>query len=322
MCSKTKVSVIVPVYKAESTIRKCIDSLLAQTLIDFEIILVDDGSPDRSGAICDEYADKDERIKVIHKSNGGVSSARQCGINHAQGEYTIHADPDDWVEPEMLEELYNKALEEDADMVICDFYENTYKGQKYIKQAPTSRFHKDVLQDIFGKIHGSTCNKLIRRKIYSDFAIRFPEDINFCEDQYVIAAILIHNVKVSYLPKAFYHYVRELNAFSLSRNYNEQAYREDLFRRDLFEKLLKSEPFRHEIYEKNTYSIISRAFYYGSKYYTSKSFKKHFNHDINIVNKARVSKIEKNLILLSCRGYYKISISIFKFLLFIKHKLC
>ena len=128
------VSVIVPVYKAEAYLHKCVDSLLAQTMTDFEVLLIDDGSPDRSGAICDEYAAKDSRIRVFHKENGGVASARQVGIENVRGEYTIHADPDDWVEPTMLEELYAKAKEDDADMVICDYYINIKSRQKYHSQ--------------------------------------------------------------------------------------------------------------------------------------------------------------------------------------------
>ena len=119
-----KISIIVPVYKAENYLHRCVDSILTQTFSDFEVLLIDDGSPDKSGYICDEYARKDSRVRVFHKENGGVSSARQCGIDNAYGEYTIHADPDDWVEPTMLEELYAKAMDEDADMVICDYYED------------------------------------------------------------------------------------------------------------------------------------------------------------------------------------------------------
>lgn len=103
-----KVSIIVPVYKAEGYLHRCVDSILAQTFTDWELLLIDDGSPDRSGEICDEYAQKDSRVRVIHKENGGVSSARQRGQDEACGEYTIHVDPDDWVEPTMLEELYQK----------------------------------------------------------------------------------------------------------------------------------------------------------------------------------------------------------------------
>lgn len=116
------VSVVIPVYKAEAWLHRALDSICAQSLNNWECILVDDGSPDRSGEICDEYAEKDRRFRVIHQKNGGVSSARQAGIDAAKGEYSIHIDPDDWVEPTMLEELYHKAKEDNADMVICDYY--------------------------------------------------------------------------------------------------------------------------------------------------------------------------------------------------------
>ena len=161
-----KISVIVPVYKTEAYLNRCVDSLLAQTFQDFEVLLIDDGSPDRSGEICDEYARQDSRIRVFHKENGGVSSARQYGMDHAQGEYTIHADPDDWVEPTMLEELYRKAKEEDADMVICDFYYER-QGKLVIEtQKPSSLEHDVVLSELFYRLHGSSWNKLIRRKCY------------------------------------------------------------------------------------------------------------------------------------------------------------
>ena len=138
----------------------------------------------------------------------------------------------------------------------------------------------------------------------------------------MIAALLKHDINITYLPQAFYHYVRELNQASLSRNYNEKTYQKDLLRRNLFDELLKNETYRQEVYEKNTYSIISRAFYHGADYYTSKSFKEHFYQNIDFVKKARVSAIEKKLILWSCRGYYKLSFSILKILLLIKHNLC
>ena len=143
MNGNPKVSVIVPIYKAESYLYKCIDSLLTQKLADIEILLIDDGSPDGSGMICDEYARKDSRVKVFHKSNGGVASARQCGLDHACGEYVIHADPDDWVESDMLQSLYEKAVEEDADMVICDFYYEIDETEGYVRvcQQPETLDH-------------------------------------------------------------------------------------------------------------------------------------------------------------------------------------
>ena len=100
-----KVSIIVPVYKAEKYLNRCVDSILAQTFTDFELLLIDDGSPDRSGEICDEYAKKDSRIRVFHKKNGGVSSARNLGLDNVLGEYVTFVDSDDWVEPDFVETM-------------------------------------------------------------------------------------------------------------------------------------------------------------------------------------------------------------------------
>lgn len=107
-----KVSIIVPVYNTEKYLKKCVESLIQQTLSDIQIILVDDGSKDASGRICDDFAAGDERIQVIHKVNGGVSSARNAGLEIAQGEYVGFVDADDWVEPEAMSELYRACNEE------------------------------------------------------------------------------------------------------------------------------------------------------------------------------------------------------------------
>ena len=215
-------SVIVPVYKAEKYLRKCVDSILAQTFKDFEVILVDDGSPDGSGAICDEYAKKDPRVRVFHKENGGVSSARQCGLNHARGEYTIHADPDDWVEPNMLEELYAKAKAEDADMVICDYYEELNPtSQRLCRQKPDSLNPRDVLRQLlFQQLHGSCCNKLVRRACYKTFDVRFPPQENHVilwEDLFICCDLLRHGIRVEYINKAYYHYDLYSNTGSMVR---------------------------------------------------------------------------------------------------------
>ena len=223
--NEPKISVIVPVYKAERYLHKCVDSLLAQTFTDFEVILVDDGSPDRSGELCDEYAHRDSRVQVIHKENGGVSSARQCGMDHARGEYTIHADPDDWVEPTMLEELYRKAREEDADMVICDFYEDCGRKEHYIQQRPSLLDIAVVQRELFQQLHGSCWNKLVRRTCYSRFDVSFPLELSYCEDLYVNVCLLAHPIRVTYLHKAFYHYVRGENGNSLVANHDDSQER-------------------------------------------------------------------------------------------------
>lgn len=160
------VTIIVAVYNAERFIHKCVDSLLGQTYPHIEVILVDDGSPDRCGTICDEYAARDSRVRVIHQPNGGVAVARQTGINHATGQYVIHADPDDWVEPTMIEELLNKALETGADIVICDYITERGSRRSYSAQhLPPNLSAREVRHRLAGgSLHGSLCNKLIRRE--------------------------------------------------------------------------------------------------------------------------------------------------------------
>lgn len=154
-----KVSVIVAVYNVAPFLSKCIASLKAQTLKDFEVILVDDGSTDNSGKICDAYARGDNRFKVFHKANGGVASARELGVEKASGLYMIHADPDDWVEPTMLEELYNRATETDADVIICDFYVESSFGRELVVQCPKSPNHIVILnQYLNSSLYGACWN--------------------------------------------------------------------------------------------------------------------------------------------------------------------
>lgn len=120
-----KVSIIVPVYKAEPYIRKCIDSILSQTFTNFELLLIDDGSPDNCGKICDEYAELDTRVHVFHKENGGVSAARNLGLDHAKGDYVCFIDSDDWIDPDMLETLIGWEQKKQTDLLFF--------GLKYVE---------------------------------------------------------------------------------------------------------------------------------------------------------------------------------------------
>ena len=213
--SKPLVSIIIPVYNVELYLSKCIDSILAQSFIDWECILVDDGSKDKSGSICDNYALKDNRIKVIHQNNSGVSVARQVGIDNVCGEYSIHVDPDDWIESNMLEELYNKAKSDDADMVICDYFKHEDGVQQYINQSPNLLEPIKIIEqmlttNMYPQLYGSCCNRLVRCSCFnsSDNLIRFePEDLSLGEDVVFNCRLLMSTVhRVSYLNKAFYHY--------------------------------------------------------------------------------------------------------------------
>lgn len=209
MESSPKISVIVPVYKVEKYIHRCIDSLLAQTFKNFELLLIDDGSPDNSGKICDEYARIDSRVRVFHKGNGGVSSARQVGLEHAVGDYVIHADPDDWVESEMLQELYNKAISDNADMVICDYYlfDLSTNRKTYVKVSPPLNSEELLPKIISGEVHASLWNKLIKRTLFFENKIAFIEGLNMCEDLSVMFKLVYYAKKIAYIPKALYHYI-------------------------------------------------------------------------------------------------------------------
>lgn len=312
------ISVIVPIYRAEETLLRCLDSLKAQTFKEFEVLMIDDGSPDCCGKMIDDYAQKDSRFKAFHKQNGGVSSARQFGIDHAQGLYTIHADPDDWVEPTMLEDLYQKAREENADMVICDFYENTYKGQKYVKQQPSALDHQTVQKELFQQLHGSCCNKLVKRTCYSEGNVRFPEGISNCEDQYVITAILNNDIRISYLSKAFYHYVR-CDTNSLSRAYSEQTHAQDILLRSLFHELLKGTSLDEYVFRQQTFIIFASSFWGGKKWFTSKTFMEEFSSYESVVREMAPSPIIKHFMILACRGYYQLSIGVLDILMKCKH---
>lgn len=214
-----KVSVIMAVYNAQSTMERMIQSLQGQTLDDFEIIIVDDGSTDGSSTICDEYAVRDKRIKVIHQANGGVSAARQVGMNTACGEYVIHADADDYVEPMMLEKLYAKAKEDNADVVFCDFYTERIDGSVIrIKQEPPATT-SETLKAMLCRLMGSCWNKLVRRSCFSKYDIHFPYGLDYCEDLLTWVQLFKHpEVRITYLDAAYYHYVA--NPSSLTRQGN------------------------------------------------------------------------------------------------------
>ncbi len=223
MKSNYKISVIVPVYNTASTLKRCIDSILSQSFKDFELLLINDGSIDNSGDICDEYAKIDSRITVFHQINSGVSATREFGIKQAQGEYSIHVDSDDWIEKDMLYNLYHKAISSNADIVICDIYIDNMEKSDRIKQKPTSLISQQVICDILtGKLMGSACNKLVKHELYNKYNIHYPIGINFCEDAYVTIKLLLHIKKIEYISIPCYHYV--MNAKSLSHDVSKETF--------------------------------------------------------------------------------------------------
>lgn len=269
MNKKPGISVIVPVYNAEKYLSKCLDSILNQTFTDFELLLIDDGSSDNSGIICDEYAIKDPRILVFHKENGGVSSARNVGTIHARGVYSIHVDSDDWIEEEMLGCLYRKAVAEDADIVIADFFWDKANKTCLFRQNPEIPEARHIIDALLrDKLHGSMCNKLIRHRLYSDYKICFPENIHYCEDFLVVTQLLSHAGKIAYLPQAFYHYVS--NCLSITQNMTKATFEQSFSFIDQMEGLLRND--KELLYSLNYRKLIIRKNALLSKLYTAKEY--------------------------------------------------
>lgn len=182
------VSIIVPVYNAETALHRCIESILHQSCADFELLLVDDGSKDDSGAICDEYAAKDSRIRVFHKENGGVSAARNLALSAARGKYLQFLDSDDWVVPDATLLLLRAAEEHGADLVISDFYRVvgervSVKGDiEEDRVLSREEYAEHMMANPADFYYGVLWNKLYRRDIVQDHRIRMDEEISWCED--------------------------------------------------------------------------------------------------------------------------------------------
>ena len=243
--SVPKISIICPIYQAEKTIHRCVDSVLSQTFSDFELLLIDDGSSDASGVICDEYAINDQRVKVFHKDNGGVASARQMGIDESSGGYTIHIDSDDWVEPCMLSDLYDYALKYDADIVICDFIVDYGKYRRYKKSGETRSNSTEYLKDIIGRYRGYLWNKLIRRSCYeSPDKINFIKGQNLFEDLIICAKILCNPRRVVYLDRAYYHYMQ---SSPYSYTHGRNMYRDRVALNNILGNILNNKDFALEL---------------------------------------------------------------------------
>lgn len=217
------ISVIVPVYKAEKYLEKCLDSIVGQTYKDLEIILVDDGSPDSSGRICDKYAENDNRIKVIHKKNGGDSSARNAGFKEATGKYITTIDSDDWIELDAYEKMLKKMIENNVDIVRCGFFKDfddktlespfIYPESKKIDLQKNKYDFMDLLAN--GKTHAGVCYMLIRKEIV-DKTNGLCEDIVIGQDLIFEFELLCKSSSLYLYNERFYHYYTNPNSATKS----------------------------------------------------------------------------------------------------------
>ena len=238
-----KVSVIIPVYNVEKTLPRCIDSVIGQSLKDIEIILVDDGSPDKSPEICDEYRCKDSRIKVFHKPNEGLGYTRNYGIERAQGEYVAFVDSDDYIASDMLDKLYNTAIKEDADVVYGGYYrvingeirQGSHPIQNRIKWRGKEEI-KDLLLDCVSSKpeesedskYGATCCKgIYKRAILKDNDIRFYSEREVVSEDGLFAIDFLTKANLAVMiPDCLYYY--EYNPVSITSSYRPDRFEKNV----------------------------------------------------------------------------------------------
>jgi glycosyltransferase involved in cell wall biosynthesis len=278
-----KVSIIIPVYNVEQYLRQCLDSVVNQTLRDIEIICVNDGSPDGSPQILEEYAAKDSRITVIHKENGGLSSARNAAFPYIKGEYTLFVDSDDWIEPDLCEKTVTVADREQADMTLF-FYRYVpeiryrYPLEDFLRRNPFTAIDKMTLLS-----HMAAWSKLWNTRFLCDNNIKFPEGICF-EDNVVHWKAILLNPKMTIVPKNFYWYRVRLN--SITMNYQDKTFFDIFHCYDFIKEILLQEG-KYEGEWKNLYlkRKLNETFgkYYDISYYNKPKMleliKQTFNDD-------------------------------------------
>ena len=216
------ISVIVPVYNIEKYIAKCIESILNQTYEDFELLLIDDGSNDNSGEICDEYAKKDKRIRVFHKENGGVSSARNLGLKNIKGEYIVCIDGDDWIEKELFLDFVKEKEKKDVDVFMYEYYIDS-KKMTVKHGVDKERYGEiDTEEALINNITPN--NRFLWSKIFASRLIDgelFDENIILGEDTLFISSIIARASAIVYTDKAYYHYFLSENS-AVRSNFKEK----------------------------------------------------------------------------------------------------
>ena len=217
------ISVIVPIYKVENYLEKCVQSIIEQTYQNLEIILVDDGSPDNCPKLCDDLAKKDDRIKVIHKQNGGLSSARNAGIDVAQGEYIGFVDSDDYIEPQMYELLYNAIEKNNCKLSVCNINYVFENGKTIVKVKNSVDEFFDFNQAIvemntFRLFDMGAWSKLYHRDLFED--MRFPVG-KFSEDFFIMYKIFEKANGIAYVSTPCYNYLQRQNSITKNKKINE-----------------------------------------------------------------------------------------------------
>jgi len=214
----SQISVIIPVYNVESYLHRCVDSILEQTFSDFELILVDDGSPDNCGKICDDYAVKDGRVHVIHQKNGGLSAARNAGIDwvfaNSDSQWLTFVDSDDWIHPQMLELLLHSALSHNVKVSVCSYVETNSKTPMTVVEAPSDEVWHPEDFFLANSVNAIiACGKLYSRDTFA--AIRYPVG-KIHEDEFTTYKILFAQKEIVVVPMRLYFYFKNESGITKS----------------------------------------------------------------------------------------------------------
>lgn len=233
-------SVIVPAFNVENYIEQCIDSICNQKFTDFELILVDDGSTDNTGKICDAFADRDPRIRVVHKQNGGLVSARKAGLGASQGEYIVYVDGDDWIATEMFEKLCSCACKENVDVVISDFISVYGNKETLLTQNMEQGFYNKIrlLQEVYPYMlcgndyfsfgfQPSLCSKLFRKSLLIKFQNEVDNRIRLGEDAACFYPLILDAENIFYLKENYFYFYR-MRAASISHSIVHSYYTNEI----------------------------------------------------------------------------------------------
>jgi len=318
---KDLISIVVPIYNVEKYLKKCIDSIISQTYTNLEIILIDDGSPDNCGKICDEYAQKDSRIKVIHKENAGVSQARNVGLDNASGKYITFVDSDDYIECEHIENLYNALKENNTQISQCNILKVNDKKEVLEKlgyKESQIKSTKEILKESFGQHwveNAVVWNKIYDKKIFE--GIRYPIG-KIHEDEFVIYKVLYKVDKIALINEYSYNYRKNKNSI-MGRRFNVERF--DIL--NAFEERLKFFQERREVelYQTTMIAYLKKMQEYYL--YTKKYIEKSENIQLDLIKKYRknykkilkyntintIKKIKMLLFYIAPKMYYIIKIN-------------
>lgn len=264
------ISIIIPVYNAEKYLRQCLESIQQQTYPDWEAILVDDGSSDGSPAICDEYAKKDGRFRVVHQANSGSSKARGRGLKDAQGEWLAFVDADDFVDKKYLESMLQVAIDKQSDVVLSAYYISQVTTQFHANKPSSLEPRRIILDTLNNKLHAGLWNKLFKRDIFSQ--ITFPP-YSYYEDMVVWIKSLYVCKKVAYCPVATYYY--RYNSESLTN-------RHDVSRIDRYYEFCQNFLLLDKQYHITRDANLAKAFYFTINMNKRSLVEKYFHHSVKL----------------------------------------